>query len=405
MKIASSTTTGVTIKDILVSYQNLTTTLGGHPDLLFLSCTVNYDLQEFFKILEKEAPDIQITGCTSCKRVVTDMGMSSEETGALSMFGILDPEGCYGVAGAAMEEDVAKSARSALEAALKNSKCIGEVPSHIWMHSSPGQEEILIEEIEKVVGRNIPISGGSSADNDLTGQWKIFANGETLVEGVVITVLYPSTETFTTFHSGYSPTKIHGIITRTASLDSISNQQRLLQEIDHRPAAEVYNEWTNGEISDHLESGGVILQESSMHPLGLVSGYIGEIPYYQLSHPETVTTEKAITMFSKVTEGESITLMQGSSDSLVSRAGRVIHSLRDTHTLAPDDIAGALVIYCAGCMLTIEDRLDEVEKNIKEALPGVPFMGSFTFGEQGSFLNGTNRHGNLMISVLLITRS
>ena len=42
---------------------------------------------------------------------------------------------------------------------------------------------------------------------------------------------------------------------------------------------------------------------------------------------------------------------------------------------------------------------------LQAALPGIPFLGSFTFGEQGCFPGGENRHGNLMISVLLFPRS
>jgi len=43
-----------------------------------------------------------------------------------------------------------------------------------------------------------------------------------------------------------------------------------------------------------------------------------------------------------------------------------------------------------------------VVDGLREALSGLPFLGSFTFGEQGCFVRGTNRHGNLGISVVLL---
>jgi hypothetical protein len=72
----------------------------------------------------------------------------------------------------------------------------------------------------------------------------------------------------------------------------------------------------------------------------------------------------------------------------------------DAAGLAPDSIAGALVIYCAGCMLGIQPRMQEVVESLRGALGERPFLGTFTFGEQGCFVGGENRHGNLMISVL-----
>jgi hypothetical protein len=52
-------------------------------------------------------------------------------------------------------------------------------------------------------------------------------------------------------------------------------------------------------------------------------------------------------------------------------------------------------------MLTVQGRLDEVVDGLRVALPDVPFLGVHTYGEQGCFVGGENRHGNLMISVLL----
>ena len=57
-------------------------------------------------------------------------------------------------------------------------------------------------------------------------------------------------------------------------------------------------------------------------------------------------------------------------------------------------------MYCAGCMLTVADRMPEVVSSIGSEFKQ-PFLGTFTFGEQGCFLDSTNRHGNLMISAVV----
>jgi hypothetical protein len=52
-------------------------------------------------------------------------------------------------------------------------------------------------------------------------------------------------------------------------------------------------------------------------------------------------------------------------------------------------------------MLSVRERLDEVVAGVNASLDGAPFLGAFTFGEQGALLKAGNRHGNLMISCII----
>jgi hypothetical protein len=252
---------------------------------------------------------------------------------------------------------------------------------------------LLIRGIEDLVGSRVPVIGGSSSDNALTGEWRQFANDQVYQDAVVTTVLFPAAEVMYAFHSGYEPTSRKDRVTRA--------EGRVLYEIGGRPAAEVYNEWTAGLISDVLDTGGNVLARATMRPLGRVVGTVGGIPYFRLSDPGSVTPEGAITLFTDVERGDEIFLMRGTRDSLVKRAGYVAQSALETYSAAPAEIAGALVIFCAGCMLAIQDRMDEVVAGLCSALGERPFLGAFTLGEQGCFIGGENRHGNLMVSVLI----
>ncbi|MBK7772403.1 MAG: FIST C-terminal domain-containing protein [bacterium] len=97
-------------------------------------------------------------------------------------------------------------------------------------------------------------------------------------------------------------------------------------------------------------------------------------------------------------------LLAGSRDSLVERAGRVATNAVGSVFDGTDGVSGALVVYCAGCMLAVRDQMDDVVAGIDGALGGKPFLGLFTFGEQGCFVGGDNHHGNLMISILVFGR-
>jgi hypothetical protein len=66
-------------------------------------------------------------------------------------------------------------------------------------------------------------------------------------------------------------------------------------------------------------------------------------------------------------------------------------------------LAGGLMVYCAGCMMAVGPRMPEVAGNVAAGFDGHPFIGTFTFGEQGQMV-GRNVHGNLMISAVAFGR-
>ncbi|NOY83757.1 MAG: hypothetical protein GXO96_02830 [Nitrospirae bacterium] len=395
MKTATAWATETSFDAIQNAYQRLLKELGAEPSTLVVSFSVSYDATLVLKAIRELSPNVPVQGASSCLGAMTQDGFHSNKGSGLSFFGILDPEGSYGVSASMITDDAKQAAKDALEQALVAANCAGEVPAMIWLTAAPGFEERLMEGIAEVVGDGVPIAGGSSADNTVTGEWKQFSGDTVYDNAVVVGAMFPSTEIMFAFHSGYEPTDNKGKVTKIAG--------RTLSEIDHRPAAEVYNEWTSGLISKEIATGGNILAATSLHPLGRVAGHIGKIPYFQLTHPNAVLKKGALNLFTDMAIDDEIVLMQGSVDSLVSRAARVASSAKEMNPLKSSDVAGALIIYCAGCMLTVKDKIDEVVHGLKEELPDTPFMGSFTFGEQGCFVGGENRHGNLMISVLLFT--
>ncbi len=47
--------------------------------------------------------------------------------------------------------------------------------------------------IEETVGSNVPIVGGSAADNTIEGHWQQFANGQVYTDGVIVTASWTNT--------------------------------------------------------------------------------------------------------------------------------------------------------------------------------------------------------------------
>lgn len=393
MKIASSFNSSAnTVEALQDAYADLKNKLGGPPTWMAVHGTFQHSGEVITTTLQTLAPGVPFQGGTSCLGVMTEAGFHSDNGVSLGLLGIQDPEGVYGVGYAEPKTHSRQTGRDAIARALQNAQK-KTPPALVWITCAPGDEEEVLAGIEEGLSRaNTPIIGGSSADNSVEGNWYQITNGQVLHNGVVVTAMYPSKPISYAFDNSYTPTSHSGIITKASG--------RTVYEINRRPAAEVYNEWTDGLITDYLE-GGNILSPSTLHPLGREAIWTRGTTLYQLSHPEAVLENRALSLFTRAERGERIVLMTGSAQDLVHRVDRITSKALPSQDI---QIAGALIIYCAGCMLAVQDEIQEVARQFREALGGEPFLGLFTFGEQGCALLGENSHANLMMSIVVFQK-
>ncbi len=381
------------------AYKDLHNQLGGDPDLVVLGAVCGYDIAQLATHLDRLLPDAATIGTTSSNGVMTHRGFHNQPS--LALWGLRDPDGAYGSALCPNDGEDRKAAARAVKEAIADAGRPGEMPSVIWIHSSPTHEEETIAGIEDVIGPHVPIVGGTSADDEFDQKWRQIAHEKCLTDGIAVAALFTSTEPLYAFHNGYEPTEHSGVITKSNG--------RNIWRIDDRPAAEVYNEWTDGQLIPDYEMAtqkhGIVINNNVFHPLGRHIDAHSDTPAMLLSHPDHLLADGGLHLGSVIEEGDHITLMKGTRQSLVRRAGRVTSSALDIYGLDSDDIAGGLVIFCAGCLSAIKDRTDDIVDSIRTSLPHTPFLGLFTLGEQGCFIDGENRHGNLMISSLLFRRS
>ena len=375
------------------AYKSLIEQLEDVPQLILVHSSCAYDNKRLLRRLSELAPDIPLQGGTSCLGVITESGFHSEEKLGIGLLAILDPDGGYGVGVAELKEEVKPEVSKALSHALIKAGRPGELPAAVIVTESPGKEEMVIEAIEGYFGSRVPIIGGTSADNDMTGQWQQFANEAVYQEAISIAVLFPSGTVAYAFHSGYEPTGHRGKVTRA--------QGRVLHEIDGRPAGLVYREWTGALTDDVWPDGGSLVPAASFSPIGRPVGQIGRISYHRLSYPVELSADHSLELFTNIEEGDEVVLMAGTPESLVTRPGRVVDVALKAADFAENEVQGALVLFCTGCMLSVQDSLSEAVDGLRRSLGRAPFLGTFTLGEQGCFIGGENRHGNLMIAVLI----
>jgi hypothetical protein len=215
----------------------------------------------FVALSDKErvvAGAAHLHGATSCLGAMTHAGV----TEGVAAFAIRDPDGAYGTALRAFEGDPEAASCRAVAEALAAAGRPGEQPDLVWVSATPGHEELVLTGIESIVGRDVPIIGGSAADNSVAGDWFVFGHELETDDGVVVSVLFPSRRISFAYQNGYSPTACSGVVTRASG--------RTIHEIDGAPALDVYSAWTDGAVSKPGpgEAEVAILSQSTFWPLG-----------------------------------------------------------------------------------------------------------------------------------------
>jgi len=340
------------------------------------------------------ARGIRVFGTTSFKGVFTPRGFARGAWGLVweKSDGVKIAHALVQTAAADAQRDVENAAR-ALEATL------GAKPEAVLVHATPGFEERVIEGLAGAGWhKGVPVFGGSAADDDLSGSWRIFDNDASLGEGVLIAALVSERPVYGAFVSGYFGTKRAGRITRC--------EGRTVHTIEHRPAAEVLDEWMDGALKNARVDGGVVLAETTLCPIGRVIDRTHNVPRYLLSHPHLVHADtQSVSFFTEFAEGDEIEVMMGSRDSLLDRTGQVVR--RALRRAERPTLMGGVLIYCGGCVGAIENDVDDVTQIYSKELNGAPFLGAATFGEIGTFSVDRElvvRHGNLMCDTLLFGR-
>lgn len=350
-------------------------------------------MQALRNVKEPERYSANWIGCSSCIGAASSLGVDQRSDRRLSLLCIDDPTGGYGVAsGPQIEGQVIQIAADVVQMAIQRANRLGELPSLIWCMQAPGFEEQIITGIQQVVGDQVPIVGASAADDQLTGDWCQYDGQQLSGNSLVIAVLYPTVAINNYSSSGYSAEGHNGVVTEVIG--------RRITKIDHQNPLEVYNGWLQ-RIAAPIQVPCHLLRECTFYPLGRQL-LAKDTEFYLLSLPISIHPDGSIETFSEIQPGDVITLMSGEKEQLIRRASHVVrvasNNLRLRHNQEP---AAALIVYCAAGMLAVGKDFKKVQQSLEAGLPDIPYLVVFSFGEQGCFADGLNRHGNLMMTAVL----
>lgn len=358
--------------------------------LVFAYMSCDYKIKDVIKGI-KEVYSCPVIGNTSFTGVIMPEGYIGGDKPFVGIMVLCDPSMIVGVGFA--DRKAYQSARDAGEAATKHARIMTKMPFNdepdlMYMTASPTEEEFFLKGANRVVGR-VPLFGGSAADNTISGNWSLYLDNKVTGEGVAVALIYMKGGFMNEFTGAYRETQDMGIITKVEGT-------RQLVSIDGVPAVKKYAQWRGRKPSEFM--GAKLLSETITSPLG-VKDRLGDL--IAIRHPMNGNDDYSMNIGANLAEGTTVIRMEATVDELITSVGKTLKELNKKLT---KPVVCYHLVHCGGRRAGIDARINEVYKEIKKNVGGVPFIMEFTFGEYGYVDDGRNTTGGLMLSFTAFTK-
>lgn len=337
------------------------------------------------KIVEgiRSVSDAHVIGCTSSAAICTQDGYLNAETG---YSGIMSFGGDVEVGVAASEKTESETAREigrriAIEAMKQIS---ARRPDYFFMTASPAEEEEYLLGIQDVIGE-VPVFGGSAADNTVEGKWSIICDDKIFADGCAIALFVSDAPMANIYKGQFAETEQVGIITKV-------DNKRTLKEIDHVPAVDKYISWT-GMNKDEV-MGGNMLAASIFDPLG-VKDPTGKVT--AVRHPMGANEDGSLSIGANMVTNTAIIHLHMEPEEMVQANPKTVKEVDEKIGGAADSF---FLVHCGGRRLGLQlkGKEEEIYPEVKKATGDREFLMVFTFGEYGINEHSGNTVGGLSLS-------
>lgn len=350
--------------------------------LFFTSC--NQDQNKLMEGAKSVLGNVPIIGCTSSAAICTQDGYLNKETGYSGMM-LFGGDVEVVTAGSKQTDETPREVgRRVAKEAISKRKGADKEPDFFFMTASPANEEEYLEGIQDIIG-NIPVFGGSAADNTVEGKWSILNDGEAYSDGLSLAVFYTDGEMKNLYTGAYHETNNVGVITKV-------RDERTLVEIDHKPALKVYAEWTGKDVESL--KGNNLLTETICAPLG-VKDPIGKVT--AVRHPMFGNDDYSMNIGANLAENTAVIQLSNSPEGILKANEETIKSLNNLMTTTPNSY---FLVHCGGRRLglALSKIEDQIYPEVKKVIPDKEFLMVFTFGEYGTGDHSSNTVGGLSLS-------
>mgnify|MGYP002630758375 CR=1 FL=1 len=331
---------------------------------LLFSCSA-HKLDLLLAQINKSYPDIQLLGCTTDGEM-TSFGGFVEGSLSLTLF-YSDEIGISVGVGHQTSQDPLTSARQAVDSARTglNAEPILAItlPDGLTAHTYP-----MLIEMQEILGENVPILGGTSADEVLSAKQEYhtyqFVNNELLTDSVPV-MLFSGPLLFSIgVQSGWSPLGMNKVVTR--------QNECKVYELDGEPPLNLYQHYLGKVITDNRAMLGNF-------PLAVYDEHDPDQFYLRVA--SNADSETGVMSFmAEVPEGSHVQLTQSIRNQVIQGVSK---SVNDAMNFYPGvSPSAALTFSCSGRKMALGSKTYQEIQLVMDALPDqTTISGFYTFGE------------------------
>ncbi|KAL0225035.1 hypothetical protein RCL1_002947 [Eukaryota sp. TZLM3-RCL] len=398
------------------AFYSVRSQLNSVPTAMILFYSSSHHPSSIVSTLRSLSPSTKFIGCTTSKTVVTERGVEADvsiEAPVMSCLGFRDSQGRFFTKTVKTTDDE-RVLRLRIEAAcleVKESMSLLSpnldiIPTTI-VYTAGAYESIIIQAVEHVYTKKVSLFGITAAiDGATTSEYSMVSDEDGGTHIIALLFMFSSCPATVKFATGYSPSALTGVITKTRG-------KREIACIDGEPAATVYSSWTVGTVQHLLTPESLrnnagkdinILPYTGLYPLGILEkqSLNTDEETYQLMVPIYITPQLGLKVKVDVQEGSELTLMCGTRQQIIRRTNLLHRPIKKELS----SILGGLVIYCAAVQCVLDDNLlqNDVYCRLKKIFHDSPFLMSFPYGEVGKLgsSESSNRHLNLSFGTLAL---
>ena len=368
-----------------------------NPKLIIVYMKPSYNYENVVKKIGEVFPSSKIFGTTtnnelmSNEGIVEGIGMLAIESSEKLNIGVSAQD----YAGKFDESNVSVVVKKALEEAANNAGVSAtEKPKFVYISSVYGTEESAIKAIEGAFGKDVPVYGGTPADNGYgkdtpkPGAWGVIGNDKAYQNGISLVSFYDGMKIGGDFKAGFfgETKEKSGIVT------SIKNP-RVLTAIDGKPAGDVFTSWigTKQTTDGYADMFARIFDVNGQKEMVTIS------PAPNGIDPET----KAITLYSNVQKGDKLYYIKANKAAMLSRVNPMVTQAIINAELKKSDVSGGLLCLCTGARQVIGSDLNQLVSNVNKSIDNKPWLGVVSYGEQGQIKGYGSFQGNFMNSLVV----
>lgn len=375
------------------------------PDVTFVFYTTHHKSESVVESLRNtQGAGSRICGWSSDYGIVAPDGYHASEHGVIGLLCLRLPGMKVGTGSASLDEagSADACAKLALRRAIVNagSPTPSGHPSMIIMSATyDGQEENYLQALSAETGGASPILGGTAGGTAEhgTGDCFVVEGDRTIRKGLVLCVFYSPQPFAWAFRGGFDRTGTSGTIT--------SSDGRVIKEIDGRPALDVYDEWSGGRIGQAMREGKDMNTFLALYPLCRTIG-AGTTAHNLFVHTwpsSDAASSKHLVSSANLWKGDVVHFAEGSWNILLNRIGVLPQQAKEGKSDMA--VSAGLLVCCEGVLKSIPlEQRGQMATLINRTMGDVPWIGMFTWGEQGNFVGVGNYHGNLLTSFTLFPR-